>query len=130
MKYYTITDQRSRSTHPHRQTNQKLQITAKWTFLEQTGNLQTGPMRPLEMPHMLQTHGEKGPTLKFRSLPGVLHHPDGPTTTSTPREMMNTMGTRPTCMPRPIYNGREKPDKRLNKSRDHICNIIFYLLIL
>ena len=70
-KYYTIADHHTCPTNPHRQTDQEIQIThiAKWTFLEQNCNLQKGPIRPLEMPDVLQTYGEKGSTPKLRSLP-------------------------------------------------------------
>ena len=43
---YTFTDNHTYPTNPHSQPHQKHQIIdiAKWTLLEQTGNLQKGPI--------------------------------------------------------------------------------------
>ena len=117
-KHYTIAHHRSRSTHPHRQTNQEHQITytAKWTFLEKTGNLQTGPIRPLDMPYMLQTYREKGLTPKLCSLPRVNF------TTLMDDNYINASGDNEHHgHSAHLYaNGRGKPDKRSNRRRNNL----------
>ena len=76
---YTLTDHHSGSSYPHRLAHQepKNSYLAKRTSLERIGHLQTRSIQSMEMPHLLPTQGEKGPTPQFHPVPEELHLADG-----------------------------------------------------
>ena len=75
-KVEILAEHRTSPNTPDGSTYQEYEIcqTTKWTLLERTGNLQKEQIQPVEMSHVLQNYGEKGPTPKCCTLPGVLHH--------------------------------------------------------